>query len=193
MRRFLTLIAAAVALAAPLSAHALDFDFSFTNTSGNTAGTVTGEIFGLTDNATSAPTDVVITSYPAALTGLPAAPWDLYTIPGFEFGNHGTPFLADNFTVSNGVITDALYSLFTATGQTVLYFGWGGLDVFANHPDVGGQIVIADPSLADFTRDTRGGVPEPAAWALMNPGGHPVHTDRQRRLPDRDQLLHGVA
>ena len=32
----------------------LSFDFSFTNTLGVTSGTVTGQIYGLSDNATSA-------------------------------------------------------------------------------------------------------------------------------------------
>jgi hypothetical protein len=181
MRRLLTLIAVTSALAAPLAAHAqLNFDFSFTNTGGNAAGTVTGEIFGLTNNATSAPTDIVVTSYPAAITGLPAAPWDIYTIPGFEFGNHGTPELADHFTVTNGAITDATYSLFTATGQSVLYFNWGGVDFFANHPEVGGAFVIADPSTAIFTQ-VSGGVPEPAAWALMISGLFGVGAMLRRR------------
>jgi hypothetical protein len=181
MRRLLTLIAAAGALAAPLAAHAqLNFDFSFTNTTGNTPGTVTGEIFGLTNNATSAPTDVVITSYPAALTGLPSAPWDLYSIPGFVFADHGTPDVANYFTVSNGAITGALFGLFTATDQTVLDLGWGGLDVFANHPDVDGGIVIASPSIADFT--PAGGVPEPAAWTLMIGGLLGVGAALRRRV-----------
>jgi hypothetical protein len=46
----------------------LIFDFSFSNTTGNVAGTVTGEILGLTDNtALEAATDIVITSYPDAV------------------------------------------------------------------------------------------------------------------------------
>jgi hypothetical protein len=48
--------------------HALSFGFSFDNAGGGTMnGTVTGEIQGLSDNATSSATAVIIKSYPTGL------------------------------------------------------------------------------------------------------------------------------
>jgi hypothetical protein len=67
----------------PSSAHADDFFFSFSNNDawnvGGSSGAVTGEIFGLTNNATSSPTDVVVLSYPATFTGAPAPPFSVPT------------------------------------------------------------------------------------------------------------------
>jgi hypothetical protein len=89
------------ALGLPLSSSAADkFLFSFGNALGDIPGTVTGEIFGLTNNATSAATNVVIRSYPTELQGLPAAP--------FSIPRHFA-IRANQFTVSNDVITNATY------------------------------------------------------------------------------------
>jgi hypothetical protein len=81
-------------------AQTLDFYFSFTSnvpagvdgTVTNVDGTVTGELFGLTNNAYSSPTDITILSAPAGL--------DITTpyITSFYFGQGG-------FTVANGAIT----------------------------------------------------------------------------------------
>jgi hypothetical protein len=79
---------------------ALDFTFSFTGTvpPGDVAGTVTGKIFGLTEGATSSATNVIVTSYPAALE--PPAP------PQTGFVN----VAANSFTVNlMGEITAAEY------------------------------------------------------------------------------------
>ncbi len=76
---------------------ALNFDFSFTNTIGNTAGTVTGEVFGLVNNATVAATDVIITSYPSVMTGLPAAPFSVLKLPY-------TSLMYNSFPVYNGQV-----------------------------------------------------------------------------------------
>ena len=182
MRIVLVLLSVTGVLIAPLSAQAaLNFDFSFTGTDGTVPGTVTGEVFGLTDNATSSPTDVVITGYPAAITGLLPAPWDLFTVPGYEFGENG---LEDHFTVSGGAVTNAAFGEFTAADQTILDLGYGGLDVFANGPDV-----VADRPDAVFTPapSMSGGVPEPEAWSLMLAGfGLASASLRARRRADLD-------
>jgi len=55
------------------SAEADDFSFSFTETLGSfgtVSGTVTVEILGLTDNATSAAAEVIIESFPSGLDSL---------------------------------------------------------------------------------------------------------------------------
>jgi hypothetical protein len=165
-------LAATSALVAPLASHAgtLNFDFSFTGVTpfSPDAGTVTGEIFGLTDNATSAPTDVVIFSAPAALGPLPSTPWDIYTVAGIQFGDSG---LSNNFTVTGGVITATNYGVFEpGIGDTILDLGYSGLNVFFNNP--GTAAVITDKADVIFTpaASTGGGVPEPAAWALMITG-----------------------
>jgi hypothetical protein len=78
--------------------HALTFDFSFTNVSGNTPGTVTGVIDGLVDNATSKASAVIIESVPSVIP----IPTPRSLLTGFA--------LANSFTVANGTITSALYN-----------------------------------------------------------------------------------
>ena len=70
-RMILILGAGLIGLMHPAAAHAtlLDFTFSFTGTvpPGSVAGTVTGEIFGLTEGASSSATNVIVVSYPVGL------------------------------------------------------------------------------------------------------------------------------
>jgi hypothetical protein len=76
------------------NAMADNFIFSFSDA----AGTVTGEITGLQNNATGSATKVLITSYPALLGSIPdliATDW------AGQFLN--------SFTETNGVITDAQF------------------------------------------------------------------------------------
>src|SRR3974377_159666 len=74
-----------------------NFDFSVTNTIGTVSGTFTGEIFGLTDNATSAATSVLIETFPAAMNSLNSPPIDA-TLWDQQYQN--------SFVVSNGQIVD---------------------------------------------------------------------------------------
>ncbi len=61
----------------------------------NVSGTVTGQIFGLVDNLSDQPaTQIVITSFPAGLTGTPALIPTSYPLIFFN-----------RFTVVNGVVT----------------------------------------------------------------------------------------
>jgi hypothetical protein len=85
-------------------AQMLNFDFSITNTTGTTPGVVTGILFGLQNNAESAPTDIEITSAPAAF-GI--------TTP-FDLEQNGFSVTSPNFTeltVTNGVVTQADYQI----------------------------------------------------------------------------------
>jgi hypothetical protein len=91
--------ACALALAST-PGHALTFDFSFTNVSGDTPGTVTGEIGGLVDNATSKAGLIIIDSVPSATHILTPS----LIFPAFAIDN--------SFTVANGTITSALYVRF---------------------------------------------------------------------------------
>jgi hypothetical protein len=75
----------------------LTFSFTVTNTQGDVPGTFTGEIFGLTNNTTSAATHVVIDSFPSGLNSLVSPPIDATTWDQ-QYQN--------SFTVSNDQITD---------------------------------------------------------------------------------------
>jgi hypothetical protein len=85
-------------------AQLLNFDFSITNTTGATDGVITGILYGLQNNASSAPTDIVITSAPTAF-GI--------TTP-FDLEQNGFTVTSPNFTeltVTNGVVTQADYQI----------------------------------------------------------------------------------
>jgi hypothetical protein len=92
----------AVATMSLLGANAMadNFTFSFTDP---LLGTVTGEIFGLKNNATGSATEVLITSYPASLgtiSDLVVTDWSDQT------GNF--------FTETNGSITAPVFRAATA-------------------------------------------------------------------------------
>jgi hypothetical protein len=86
-----------VLLAGVAQAGTLNFDFSVTNTIGNVPGTFTGEIFGLTDNATSAASSVVILSIPSGMNNVVSPPIDA-TLWNQQLEN--------SFTVVNGEVVD---------------------------------------------------------------------------------------
>lgn len=95
-RYALAIAVAVVALVGPGPVRADDFSFSFTNTDGNLPGTVTGEILGLTNNATTTDAEVILTSYPSFFDGDP------------DFASP-LPVLVDSFTEMGGVITAYAY------------------------------------------------------------------------------------
>jgi PEP-CTERM motif len=129
-----SLVAVAVALfAQPVRANPV-FDFSFVVTGGSAgSGTVTGEILGLLDNATSAATDVIITGMPVGAPGFaPALPIDIFAL---------SPSVSSNdFTVADGEITSGT---FTAS------FGPEGNDRLQLVPGTGGQGFPGDLSFDD--------------------------------------------
>jgi hypothetical protein len=105
------MVSVAAMMAVSPAAHAMNFYFSFSNdpaAGGTVAGTVTGEIFDLVNNTTSFPTDVIVDSYPAGITPLPNAPFD---IPGYAAQLHSF-VTGDGFTVTNGVITGGDYQIY---------------------------------------------------------------------------------
>jgi hypothetical protein len=94
--------ACALALAS-IPAHALSFNFSFTNDlpiGHNVQGTVTGQIDGLVDNTSSAATHVIVDSYPAAVPLGIAAPFD---------------------AISSGIVTANLFTVSSGAIQTVAF------------------------------------------------------------------------
>lgn len=75
------------------------FDFSFTNTIGNVAGTVTGEVvLPFNGNGTAAASDVLIESFPTALSSIGIPPVDA---SGWTYQE------LNSFTVSSGQVTEA--------------------------------------------------------------------------------------
>jgi hypothetical protein len=99
-----------MAFAGP-SAKADIFDFTITNARGNVSGSVTGEIFGLVNNSTSAASEVLITDFPAglnsALGGAPinATAWAIQ--------------MENSFTETNGQITAADFAATQPVGGSV--------------------------------------------------------------------------
>jgi hypothetical protein len=93
-KQILTLLGVGlIGLMHPAAAKAdpLDFTISFTGTvpPGTVAGTVTGEIFGLTEGTGVPATNVIVTSYPPSLQ-LPAPPQTIFT-----------DIIANSFTVNS--------------------------------------------------------------------------------------------
>jgi hypothetical protein len=93
------------------TARADNFLFSFSNDPswGNVNGTVTGEIFGLTNNSTSAATDIQIFSYPAGLVlfGSYPTPIDVMAWTGGSVGENGFTETAGNITGGGFFISGA--------------------------------------------------------------------------------------
>lgn len=138
-------------------AQADDFSFSFTNTVGNVAGTVTGEILGLTNNSTGAAAKVIVESFPAGLNSvLGSAPIDVTSWTVFD----------NSFTETGGQIVAADFDAETGVGTT----SFGG---FEFNPVSGGSNLTLDGTQA-FHVTTFGGlsadnfapVPEPSSLGL---------------------------
>jgi len=160
---------------ASLPAHAgLNFDFSITNTLGNVSGTVTGEIFGLSDNtADQAATDIEILTYPTGITGLPAAPFDIFGFPN-------TTITSNEFTVSGGVITamDFVDYYPHAIGQ--LDLDYNGL-YFLSNSSVTGYVTTVQSGFT-ITPASTSDLPEPASIVLLLSGLFGLRMIRRRRI-----------
>jgi hypothetical protein len=92
------------ALFFPTQSHALTIDFSFSNTLGNTPGTVSGEIVDLPNDGFSDAGDAIVLSDPVGL----ATPLDT------RVAGPGVTFLltrATDFVLSNGTINIIIYDM----------------------------------------------------------------------------------
>ena len=147
----------------------LDFDFWFSNLTGTVAGTVTGEIEGLTDNQTTSAAHVFIDSYPAGLGLGLAAPFD--TI--------GTA-IANSFTVSGGHIVDATY--FSPNAPFFVL----GLNFGGDALELGTGSTINGSGLAAITFTS---VPELSTWAMALLGFAGLGFASHRRATRRGRML----
>jgi hypothetical protein len=161
-----TLFASLAVFAAP--AQALVFDFSFTNTTGAFQGTVTGQIFGLVDNSTSAPTQVTVDTVPPGYGALFNSPVT-YPLDTDAF----VDLTHDFFTVVDGQITDADYSAQKNNAPNSNPGGGFELQLISGHPsgaafdfqvEQNGSSLIATDEVAFSLASP---VPEPSTWAMM--------------------------
>jgi PEP-CTERM motif len=145
----------------------LDFSFEIDNTIGTVSGSVFGRILGLTDNATSSASQVLIDSFPAGLnsiagsTPINAMLWDQQ--------------LQNSFTVSAGqVVGGGFWSQQTISGfpQGFQLYINGGAGPF-NFLNIDGQdqlYVWGDDGLAASHIAPLRSVPEPSSMALLGLG-----------------------
>jgi len=141
----------------------LVFDFSFNNIPsayGGAAGSVTGQIFGLVDNASGqAAAHIVILS-----SGGPG------TFP-IDLGVVGTDIYANDFNVQNGQIVSAQFGqIFTMNDYTNnalylnLYDTYNLLQLPSNYGNTNGFAGVT------FTAEASSSVPEPASDLLLGGG-----------------------
>jgi hypothetical protein len=139
----------------------LNFQFSFisnpTYTTPGANGVVTGELVGLTNNATSLPKDVIIDS--ARMPFLIASPVDL---------NSTGAGSTTGFTVPDGVITGGAIGLNNGTYQVDLNYEFNSLILFP----IGGGGGFDRASLStndgfDGATYTDISAPEPSTWAML--------------------------
>jgi hypothetical protein len=134
-------------------AQALDFDFTFAGTTeADAPGTVSGEIFGLTDNTTSLPTNVKVT----------------VDTQGFSTPFSFAPYAGDDgpgFTVTAGVITSAVAGFTDSTSTRLItfddeenYYGTYTQSTFTAN-DLGFAGVTYTPDFND--------IPEVSTWAML--------------------------
>jgi hypothetical protein len=147
-----------IGLMHPMAAQAtlLDFRFSFTGTvpPGNVAGTVTGEIFGLTEGATSPASNVIADSYPVGLEP-PSPPQTFFT--DIELNSFGVN--------SMGQVTAALFS---ADNAGTLALTISATNVLNNQFD--DQFTANQNSFAGVTYTLVQPTPEPASVTILGIG-----------------------
>lgn len=140
------------------SAHAITFNFSFSNENGPISGTVEGTIELPDGDGTFAATSVFVTSAPVALLG--------YDPTGFDFTSFSV--FENSFTVTGGNIDSANSSFFglfdgsTALGLNSLFAGGATFLDVLNGGDFGATgLQDADSSTLSYSSPSATPVPEP--------------------------------
>ncbi|WP_339693048.1 PEPxxWA-CTERM sorting domain-containing protein [uncultured Parasphingorhabdus sp.] len=170
MKKLLLATAASLSFVATTPANAADFIFTFSTDTGDSgvtngiAGSVTGRILGLTDNATSSATQVFVDSFSAgAFTGTPTD----VTVWTNQFEN--------SFTLANGVITSGSFwadrgVIGTNFDQLFINVALGYANGNTNYASVGvnnDTSIWNNQGLNGVSFQSLGAVPEPATWAFM--------------------------
>ena len=135
-------------------ARADDFTFSFSGDPALGAGLVTGEVFGLMNNATSAASRVTVATNTAG-----------YAVPITYQGDDPFTF-TNSFTETAGKITEANFSSLEFSSFTDLQLNFEG----SNSLDGLGAETANDAGLNGITfapAATVSAAPEPGTWALM--------------------------
>lgn len=158
-------------LISPQRAHALTFSFSFssnlTEFPSAVPGTVTGVIYGLTDNSTSAATEILINAYPAGVTPLPySAPFSAFAYSTWLAANVNSMIYVDanSFVVTNGAVTDAVFQIYGGYFDINVHAGAYYNELLSNN---GATYVANTDGLQGVTFSQ---VPEPATLALLTTG-----------------------
>lgn len=144
MRRALFMVLAVIGLLSPNAKADIVLHFSFSDG----AGTVTGDIYGLTDNTISSASKVLITSIPAVFAPLAepdATKW------ATQFAN------TFDFDFSNDVCTICVFQAeegFPSTGAPALFIGLTDGTFWSGGVPLTGLITYT-------------ATPEPSAWVLL--------------------------
>ncbi len=135
------------------------FDFSFSNTVGDIAGTVTGTIYGLAASGTSSATDIVVTSAPTGVGG--TVPADIFTLPGFTIETN-------SFTVTDGEITAAQFRSNDGDGSVAPQLNLNFEGEINQYNQISGQFGVLNEN--GFSGLIFTAVPEPSSLALLGFG-----------------------
>lgn len=183
--RYNLVTAVAAMTLASTPAMAVDFTFSFSTdltdpaVLNGVAGTVTGRVLGLTDNATSAATSVFI---------------DSYSVGGFSAPTNATLWSFqefNSFTVVGGLITNATFHADDSSGgfdRLYINLDVGYVNGFTNYASTGVSnraSIWNNNGLQGLTFSGSSAVPEPASWALMIGGFALVGASLRRKVSIR--------
>ena len=158
-------------------AHAATIYFEFSNVTGNVPGTVIGKILGLTDNATSAATDLLITYAPPTLAALlPSTPFSVFT---YANSLGGLPVSTNTFTLAGGTVTAAAFQVGGGFFDLAVQNKYNQLVAPNYTTAVRNQSGFAAVTFSDTPLATT--VPEPAGIALLSSGVLMLLAVRRRR------------